>query len=213
RLRDKAAGKYFTIKSLMTLLAAPPSAPTSETLPSLVYKRESERVRVCIHSLPSLLVTPPTMVIRRILMAVCLVSVVVARPDRPAPAGYGYPVPDHPLAYTPPPPEYRTPEPSYRAPEPTYEAPAPSYRAPEPSYEAPAPSYKAPEPTYSAPATSYKAPEPTYSAPATSYKAPEPTYSAPATSYKALDQHTRSCYILQGPEPTYSTPSLHPTRP
>ncbi|XP_068247456.1 cuticle protein 7-like [Palaemon carinicauda] len=42
----------------------------------------------------------------------CLAAVALARPDRPAPAGYGY---------APPTPTYAPPQPSYSAPQPSYE--------------------------------------------------------------------------------------------
>ncbi|XP_068247459.1 cuticle protein 7-like [Palaemon carinicauda] len=52
----------------------------------------------------------------------CLAAVALARPDRPAPAGYGY---------APPTPAYAPPQPSYSAPQPSYSAPQPSYEKPE----------------------------------------------------------------------------------
>ncbi|XP_068248806.1 cuticle protein 7-like [Palaemon carinicauda] len=48
----------------------------------------------------------------------CLAAVALARPDKPAPAGYGY---------APPTPAYAPPQPSYSAPQPSYSAPQPSY--------------------------------------------------------------------------------------
>ncbi|XP_068248801.1 cuticle protein 7-like [Palaemon carinicauda] len=48
----------------------------------------------------------------------CLAAVALARPDKPAPAGYGY---------APPTPTYAPPQPSYSAPQPSYSAPRPSY--------------------------------------------------------------------------------------
>ncbi|XP_066966813.1 cuticle protein 7-like [Macrobrachium rosenbergii] len=48
----------------------------------------------------------------------CLAAVALARPDKPAPTGYGY---------APPTPAYVPPQPSYSAPQPSYSAPAPSY--------------------------------------------------------------------------------------
>ncbi|XP_068248159.1 cuticle protein 7-like [Palaemon carinicauda] len=61
----------------------------------------------------------------------CLASLALARPDKPAPSGYGYSAPSRPA----PAPAYSAPQPSYSAPQPTYEAPRPSYSAPEPTYE------------------------------------------------------------------------------
>ncbi|XP_068248820.1 cuticle protein 7-like [Palaemon carinicauda] len=58
---------------------------------------------------------------QRKITLLCLAAVALARPDRPAPAGYGY---------DPPTPAYAPPQPSYSAPQPSYSAPQPSYEKP-----------------------------------------------------------------------------------
>ncbi|XP_042238067.1 extensin-like [Homarus americanus] len=175
---------------------------------SVTLSGRGHHAQVGLYKTRSLSLLQQTVMNSKVYVIWCLVGVVVAHPDRPTPAGYGYSAPDHPLTYTPPPSAYKAPEPTYEAPSPSYRAPAPSYKAPEPTYEAPSPSYKAPEPTYKAPAPSYKAPEPTYEAPAPSYKAPAPSYKAPAPSYKApAPSYKAPTPSYKAPAPSYKAPA------